>query len=836
MKWTTRLGKVLSASGAWTATTLTLGLAAAACLSRPVGQQPPTTKVNFTSTVSQQAVDKVDLLFAIDNSASMGDKQLILAEAVPDLINGLLRPRCVDADGNPHPDPDQKADPSGNKENRYGCPDGYEPEFKPVTDMHVGIVSSSLGSFGGDVCDETLPRQNDRAHLINIDKNSDGGVALAKPSGFLAWFPQSKDNEDERRHPPPPNPIREIGGDPDNPNPNGLIENFAKMVIGVDQTGCGLEAQLESVYRFLIQPDPWDSIKRDQNNQADLGEGVDIELLQQRADFLRPDSLVAIIMLTDEDDSSVDPLSIGGQGWAFMSRDFPGSRVSRGSNRGTTAPRGTSVCEDDPASEDCTSCGFQDQCDQSTASCQKIKSDPNCRTTGLQGQSGPGYDGYYGQREDELNVRFHRMKQRFGIDPQYPLRRYIDGLTKYRVPDRKAEHVIRESGGRREIAAYTHTPKCTNPLFAAKLPREPGDELCALPRSTRTPDLIFFAVVGGVPNQLLYPDGKGGIAYDPDNPENNRMTNEKWVKVLGRDPMNYDYTGIDPHMIQSIEPRPGLSGADLPRGENGTDPIHGREWNTNKEDLQYACTFPLPDEMQRDCQKGDNSCDCPPPDPNDPKNPPLCDSGNRQIRAKAYPTIREFTVVRALGDQGIAASLCPIQLTDKSAPTYGYRPAVAAIIDRLKNALTTQCLPQKLIPNEEGVPCLVLAQLSDPGDSCDRYGLQPPKKEILDVFLEQQREESGNVGEGGLDLSKLPVCQIPQERVERGATCKDNTSKVWCYVENDPANKRNPAGRCPQALIFSTGTSELAGARFSLQCIQQFAAGQAAGDVPRGQE
>src|SRR6185436_7699855 len=89
MKHVSRLGRCLSVGGFWTATTLTLGIAASACLARPVGQQPPTTKVNFTSTISQQAVDKVDLLFAIDNSASMGDKQQILADAVPDLINGL---------------------------------------------------------------------------------------------------------------------------------------------------------------------------------------------------------------------------------------------------------------------------------------------------------------------------------------------------------------------------------------------------------------------------------------------------------------------------------------------------------------------------------------------------------------------------------------------------------------------------------------------------------------------------------------------------------------------------------------------------------------------------
>lgn len=815
MKWTTRLGKTLSIGGAWTATTLTLGLAAAACLSRPVGQEPPTTKVNFTSTVSQQAVDKVDLLFAIDNSASMGDKQAILAEAVPDLINGLLRPRCVDSDGKPDPG-GAKADPAGNKENRYGCPGNTEPEFRPVTDMHIGIVSSSLGNFGGDVCDATNPRTNDRGHLVNINK-AGGDVPLAKPSNFLSWFPQAKENEDAKRHPPPANPIRTT---------NELIENFKTLVVGIDQTGCGLEAQLESLYRFLIQPDPWDVVKLDNFNQADLGEGIDVDVLRQRADFLRPDSLVAIIMLTDEDDSSADPLSVGGQGWAFMAKNFPGSKVFRGNpKQGTTAPRGTKKCESDPGHEECTSCGFQTLCDASQPSCQKIKQDPNCTTSGQQGQSGDGYNGYYGSTDDELNVRFHRMKERYGIDPQYPIKRYVDGLTKFKVPDRKAEHLTKvASNGRREIANYTSAAKCTNPLFAAKLPREPGDELCALPRSTRSPDLVFFAVVGGVPNELLYPDG-----YDPNNPEKNRVTNEKWVKILGRDPSNFNFEGIDPHMIQSVAPRKGLSGADLPRGDNGTD-VHGREWQTGKADLQYACTFALPTNMQRTCTANDQSCDC---TPDATTNPPLCDSGNKQIRAKAYPTVREFQVVRALGDQGIAASLCPIQLDDPSKGDYGYRPAVAAIIDRLKNALTTQCLPQKLVAGAEGVPCLVLAQLSEPTDTCERFGLAPPKKEILDVFLAQQRAETGTVSEGGLDLSKLPVCVIPQERAERGATCKDQASKVWCYVENDPANKKTPAGRCPQALIFSTGTAELAGARFSLQCIQQFGAGEAAKDEPK---
>lgn len=799
MKWTNRLGKWLVVGGAWSTTALVLGAAGVGCLARDVGTQPPTTKVNFTSTVSQQAVDKVDLLFAIDNSASMGDKQAILADAVPDLINGLLKPRCANAQGAYEPS-GRVADPQGNKENRFGCPDGYEPEFKPVSDMHIGVVSSSLGNFGGDVCTvgPSTPRTDDRGHLLNIKKGG-GDVALAKPGNFLAWFPDNTENKDTTRHPSPATPVRSI---------DDLASSFKELVTGVDQTGCGLEAQLESVYRFLVQPDPWDTIVVDQFQQADLGDGVDLTVIQQRADFLRPDSLVAIVMLTDEEDSSADPLAIGGQGYAFMSKNFPGSTVLRGGNQGTTAPRGTTACATNPGSEDCQTCAFKNA---------KTNNDPNCQENG----------GFYAAGDDDLNVRFHRMKERYGIDPQYPITRYVDGFTKTKVPNRAAEHVTTGGGGaRRTIAGYTSTGSCTNPLFASKLPRTATtkEELCNLAPGTRSPDLVFFAVVGGVPNELLYKDPKN---YNPDDPDN-AITNDKWNAILGRSPETYDYDGIDPHMVQSVAPRTalGLGGADQPRGTNGNDPINGREWNTAKGDLQYACTFDLP--QPRTCADNDPSCDC---TAQSATNPPLCGSGNQQIKAKAYPTTREFQVVRKLGDQGVIASLCPIQLSDTTKATYGYRPAVAAIVSRLKNALTTQCLPQKLrqpSATDLSVPCLVLAQLSEVGEKCSKYadyGLKDADPAIVKIFRENQKAESGNVGDGGLDLAALTVCEVPQETVARGASCKDSANMSWCYVENDIASGQAPAGRCPQALIFSGGTAALVGARFSLQCISQFAAG-----------
>src|SRR6516162_472050 len=114
----------------------TLGIVGAGCLTRPVVNANPVTKTNFTTVIQNQSVDKLDLLFMIDNSASMGDKQALLAKAVPDMITRLVSPNCLDANDNPT---GQKADANG------ACPNGTKAEFPPVHDMHIGIVSSSLG-------------------------------------------------------------------------------------------------------------------------------------------------------------------------------------------------------------------------------------------------------------------------------------------------------------------------------------------------------------------------------------------------------------------------------------------------------------------------------------------------------------------------------------------------------------------------------------------------------------------------------------------------------------------------------------------------------------------
>ena len=514
---------------------------------------------------------KVDLLLVVDNSASMGDKAKLLGASLDPLVRKL----------------------------------------STVGDLHVGVVTSSLGTMGGDVCGGGI--QSSLAHLSTVGPGNTPLPSAAK--GFLTFGGGGATDVDV------------------------LVADAQTLVNGVGENGCGLEAQLESMYRFLVQPDPWATATVDMNNKSALA-GTDSALLAQRKAFLRPDSLVVIVMLTDEDDSVADPRSVGGQGWAFMANQFPGSPNFRADGKTTTAPRATSACASNPGSPDCTSCGFAATCDASDAACQKIKNDPECKKTG----------GYYAANEDQLNIRFQRMKERYGIDPQFPISRYVDGLTKSLVPNRAGEHV--EVGN--TVGPYLGTPSCTNPLFAATLPSgAAGEELCNLPKGPRGKDLVVFALIGGVPEALV------GAA-------------PAWPKILGADPGSFDFTGIDTHMIQSDVPRVGLPPPSSTRGDNGTDPINGREWDTAANDLQYACTFDLP--TPRTCMASDTSCDC----ANNTSNPPLCSAtAGQQIKAKAYPTVRELRVVKELGDRGILGSICPTSVAS------GYTGTMTALADRL---------------------------------------------------------------------------------------------------------------------------------------------------------
>ncbi len=563
-----------------------------------------------------------------------------LQASVSTLFDRLLNPDCVDASGN-------VLGPSTGGQ----CASG-SLEFQPVPDIHVGIVTSSLGGLGGDNCaaSATNPanpalsaHNDDSGELVNRTGATETALGDASPSNFLAWFPGVPQNAGK-----PAPPVPAIGTE------SQLVSDFTSVLADTGVHGCGFTAPLESWYRFLVQPDPYQSIVKS-GTKAQYS-GVDATILQQRHDFLRPDSAVALIVVANENDRSADPLSIGAQGWAFENTEFPGSPNG-------AAPEGTTACATNPQDPSCTSCAFiQGQANFSTI----CPNDPP-----------NGNSGYLDPSDDALNVRFFHMKQRFGLDAQYPIARYVTALTSAMVPDSAHEH---DGSGN-----YVPTPNCRNPLFAGSLPTSTSAELCALPPGPRVPGQVFFAMIGGVPHQLLQANPS-----DPNSGQKTTLSSSDWNAVLGADPLSYDFTGADFHMLESMSPR--AQSACPATAADDCDPVNGREWNTSKSDLQFACVFPLV--TPYDCSQPQYAGACACASGAIDAQTQLCaKSGTAytqtQVLGRAYPTIRELAVARSLGAQAVVSSLCPIHTTEAAPgdPLYGYRPAFTALVDRLGTVL-----------------------------------------------------------------------------------------------------------------------------------------------------
>ncbi|MFT3773662.1 MAG: hypothetical protein QM820_50450 [Minicystis sp.] len=591
-----------------------------------------------TGTVPQTQVDKVDILLGIDNSRSMADKQEILSLALSDLVQSLTNPPCID--------PSTKAFASQPALPTDACPSGSVRQFLPINDIHIGIVTTSLGGHGSDACPATEmfscpggatnKTNNDKGHLVTrTDPCATGTVPTYQNNGFLNWDPQQAAN--------PP-------GESDIGN---LTASVKDLVIGAGQIGCGYESQLESWYRFLVDPEPYNSITVSPTNLQAQPQGLDQTLLAQRAEFLRPDSLLAILMLSDENDCSIKEY---GQFWFAAQQRDPNN-----ANKNFYLPKARSECATNPNDVCCRSCG-QDQ--------TGCPADPNCTGT-LDAQT------------DDVNLRCWDQKRRFGIDFLYPVDRYVNGLSSSTVPNRQGELVA-------------------NPVFSNLNPT-------AYPNAPiRDSGLVVLGGIVGVPWQDLARDPadltKGYKSAEELAHANNGVTT--WDVILG-EPTSY-VPPLDPHMIETPSARSGtnpITGTSLApptnAGGTGADPINGHEYTpgtqngvqTTPDDLQYACIFPL--QTPRDCSDGSTvSCDC-----SDPKNDnPLCEAADpanptttrtKQVRAKAYPGIRQLNVIRDLGPQGVAGSICPVQQTDPTRADYAYRPSIQALIARVGARLKT---------------------------------------------------------------------------------------------------------------------------------------------------
>jgi hypothetical protein len=691
-------------TGTLTTTVVGSSVVAGGCLNRPIEPLDPRTTSTIAEKVRQTAVERIDILLAIDNSASMADKQQILAEAIPDLVNRLVNPDCIKTGS------DERESVASPTEE---CPTGLKREFEPILDINIGIVSSSLG-LANQGCNPTAVdtngkgyNNNDEGRLIHRANEGTGGeqVATYRDAGFLAWDPAGK-REGEK-------------------SIDNLRANIAQMVTGTGQRGCGYEQQLESIYRFLVDPAPavWAF-----NGSWSKTEQIDEVLLEQREQFLRADSLVAVLLLSDENDCSIaDPVIL---------------------NSGTFY-RASATCEGNPNDACCMNCytamnsGVPEGCSLAAMKCDEDNDQKPDRNP-----------------EDIGDLKCVKHKERYGYDFLYPTSRYVNAFRQTQIDPSRSDLSI--EGSKSAVA---------NPLFT---------DLSGTGTPARGTDMVFVAGIVGVPWEVVAKKNDAGIT-----------TSFKDFDELTREQFWEQYVGVpdkaiyptEPRMRESVEARAGAS------GDRTVSP---------PTDLQYACNFKLP-------TPNPNGADCKDNDVGDP----LCNPAvpTEQIGAKAYPGLRELAFLQGLGKQGIVASVCAENTSDKTALNYGYRPAVNAIIERLKQRLVGQCLPRKLEPNAEGeVPCLIVeGSVRDGGPASGTDGATArtiAEMSECDASIGRERVLEGQLGTVVAALNDplterrdgVPIynnfCAVRQLKDDERIACQtkevvETAVNGWCYVSND---------------------------------------------------
>ncbi len=249
-----------------------VGAAFVGCIDRPVKAVTSVTQSGFVRTIQNEGIDKVDLLLMVDNSNSMRDNQSNIMTQFSRMIQTLTSPPCRSTPTHP---------------GSHTCIPGDATEaleYPAVADMHVGVVSSDLGTPGSSV-----------PGCANSDLGDDGmlnpirnGQALSHHEPWVrapVTFGRPADCMDPNQFPAF---ISFVSGASGSTDPTAFTHDF-QCNAGLYVDGCGLESQLDAVYRALVIHDATDHPGNTSPN----------------AGFIRENSLLAIVMLTDEEDGSV---------------------------------------------------------------------------------------------------------------------------------------------------------------------------------------------------------------------------------------------------------------------------------------------------------------------------------------------------------------------------------------------------------------------------------------------------------------------------------------------------------------------------------------------------
>ena len=195
-------------------------------------------------TRTSMPVTDLDVLFVVDNSNSMTEEQESFAAELPRFVRVL-----------------STGDLSG---------DGT-PDFTPPSSVHFGVVTSDMGTGGFTVPTCIDPNFGDDGILRTRGNTARAGCMATYPS-FLSFTPGS--------------------GSPD------ALANDVACVAQMGTGGCGFEQQLEAMLKAVTPSSSGVSFVMGTTGHAD----------RENAGFLRDDSMLAVIVLSDEEDcSAADP-------------------------------------------------------------------------------------------------------------------------------------------------------------------------------------------------------------------------------------------------------------------------------------------------------------------------------------------------------------------------------------------------------------------------------------------------------------------------------------------------------------------------------------------------
>jgi hypothetical protein len=210
------------------------------------------TEACFAGTCCEAERLPVDVLFVIDNSGSMAEEQLSLAEQFPRMVRALT---SGDVDG-----------------------DGTQ-DFPAAADLHLGVVTTDMGTGGYTLPTCAEPMFGDDGILRTSGDPTDATCMATYPP-FLEFDPAMGD----------------------------MVETAAAdfaCVARAGTGGCGFEQQLEAGLKALVPEASGIAFYGDTDGHGDAA----------NAGFVRADSVLAVIVVTDEDDCSVsdprffDPMS-----------------------------------------------------------------------------------------------------------------------------------------------------------------------------------------------------------------------------------------------------------------------------------------------------------------------------------------------------------------------------------------------------------------------------------------------------------------------------------------------------------------------------------------------